>query len=174
MHESRGLLAQFVDGEQLVATTRLAWALGYRQMDAYAPFPLEELEVLLPQPAWRVGWAAVAGGVFGALLGIGLQIWPALTYPLNIGGRPLILASSLLVVSFLMSVLFAAFAVVLALWVGCRLPRLNHPIFAAEEFERASDDRFFLCIYVDDPQFAPATTEIWLREQALRVSEVPG
>ncbi|MDB5984169.1 MAG: hypothetical protein JWQ69_5184 [Pseudomonas sp.] len=174
MNESRGLLAQFVNAEQLVATTRLAWALGYRQMDAYAPFPLEELDVLLPQPAWRVGWAASAGGLFGALLGVGMQIWPSLTYPLNIGGRPLILVASLLVVTFLMSVLFAAFAVVLALWIGCRLPRLNHPIFAAEDFERACDDRFFLCIYFDDPQFDLATTEVWLREQALRVSEVPG
>lgn len=174
MNEPRGLLAQFVDAEQLVATTRLAWALGYRQMDAYAPFPLEELEPLLPQPAWRVRWAACAGGVFGALLGVGMQIWPALSYPLNIGGRPLILAPSLLVVTFLMSVLFAAFTVVLALWFGCRLPRLNHPIFAAEAFERASDDRFFLCLYFDDPQFDPQTTEVWLREQAFRVSEVPG
>jgi Protein of unknown function (DUF3341) len=173
MNETRGLLAQFVDADQLVATTRLAWALGYRHMDAYAPFALEELEPLLPQPAWRVAWTACAGGLFGALLGLGMQLWPALTYPLDIGGRPLILAPSLLVVTFLMSVLFAALAVVLALSFGSRLPRLHHPIFSAEEFERASDDGFFLCIYLDDPQFDPATTKVWLQGQASRVSEVP-
>ena len=174
MNEGRGLLAQCVNADQLVATTRLAWALGYRHMDAYAPFPLEELETLLPQPTWRVPWAACGGGVFGALLGLGMQVWPALTYPLNIGGRPLILVPALLVVTFLMSVLFAAFAVVLALSFGSRLPRLHHPIFAAEAFERASDDGFFLCIYADDPQFDPIATEVWLRGQASRVSEVPG
>ncbi|MEB0040039.1 MULTISPECIES: DUF3341 domain-containing protein [unclassified Pseudomonas] len=167
------VLAQFADARQLVAATRLAWALGYRHMEAYAPFPLEELEPLLPQPASRVPWTACAGAVFGALLGLGLQVLPALTYPLDIGGRPLIVVPSLMVVTFLMSVLFAAFAVVLSFFWGCRLPRLNHPIFAAEAFERAGDDRFFLCIYADDPQFEVLSTGNWLREQALQVSEVP-
>jgi hypothetical protein len=167
------LLAQFANGQQLVATTRLAWALGYRKMDAYGPFALQALEPLLPQQASRVPWSACAGAVVGALLGVGMQILPALTYPLNIGGRPLIVLPSLMVVTFLMSVLFAAFAAFLSLFWGCRLPRLHHPIFAADEFERASDDRFFLCIYADDGQFDAHTTGNWLREQALHVSEVP-
>jgi len=172
MTERHALLAQFTDARHLVATTRLAWALGYRRMEAYAPFPLEELEPLLPQSASRVSWVACYGGLFGALLGIGLQILPALTYPLNIGGRPLIAIPSLMVVTFLLGVLFAAFAVVLALFWSSGLPRLNHPLFAASDFERACDDRFFLCIDADDPQFDAETTGAWLREQALSVSEV--
>lgn len=171
------LLAQFADVQQLVAATRLAWALGYRQMEAYAPFALEELDQVLPPPLSRsfsrVPWSAFAGAAFGALLGLGMQILPALTYPLNIGGRPLIVVPSLMVVTFLMSVLFGAFAVVLAFFWGCRLPRLHHPIFAADEFDRACDDRFFLCMHASDPQFDAQVTGNWLREQALQVSEVP-
>lgn len=171
------LLAHFADAQQLVAVTRLAWALGYRQMDAYAPFALQELEPLLPQtashPFFTVPRWALAGGLFGALLGLGMQVLPAFTYPLNIGGRPLIFVPSLMVVTFLMSVLFSAFTVVLAFFWSCRLPRLNHPVFSALGFERASDDRFLLCIHAADPQFDAQVTGNWLREQALQVSEVP-
>ena len=38
-----GLLAEFDNPEALVAATRRAREAGYRKMDAYTPFPVEEL-----------------------------------------------------------------------------------------------------------------------------------
>ena len=54
------------------------------------------------------------------------------------------------------------------------LPRPNHPIFNLPEFERASQDRFFLCIEADDPMFDAKNTREFLRElNPLNVAEVP-
>ena len=33
------------------------------------------------------------------------------------------------------------------------LPKLNHPLFTSENFKKATDDGFFICIEDDDPQF---------------------
>ena len=172
MSETGFLIARFADGDNLNTVMRLAWTLGYRRMDAYAPFALERLEPWLPHVASRVSWSAVGGALFGTLLAIGMQVWPALVYPLNIGGRPLIAVPSLMVVTFLLSVLFAAIATVLALLWNSRLPRLHHPVFEAPEFQRASDDGYFLCIDGSDPLFDRERTAAWLRELALDVSEV--
>ena len=38
-----GLIAEFEDPTALVAATHRAYQAGYRRMDAYSPFPIEEL-----------------------------------------------------------------------------------------------------------------------------------
>ncbi len=53
------------------------------------------------------------------------------------------------------------------------LPRLHHPIFEVPGFERASRDRFFLCIEADDPRFnAGEISSFFASLDAVRVSEV--
>jgi len=33
------------------------------------------------------------------------------------------------------------------------LPRLNHPLFNSENFKKATDNGFFICIESEDPKF---------------------
>jgi hypothetical protein len=49
-----------------------------------------------------------------------------------------------LLVPFEVGVLFAALAGLVAMFRACGLPRLHHPVFGANGFERASQDRFYL------------------------------
>jgi hypothetical protein len=41
----------------------------------------------------------------------------------------------------------------LGMLAASRLPRLYHPVFEAKAFERASRDRFVICIEATDPSF---------------------
>jgi len=96
-----------------------------------------------------------------------------LFYPLNVGGRPLNSWPNFIIITFEISVLFAAFASVIFMFLRNGLPRAYHPIFNTPGFENATRDRFFLCVEADDPRFDLEATRALLEKQApLAVSEV--
>jgi len=74
---------------------------------------------------------------------------------------------------FELTVLIASTAAFLAVFILNRLPQPNHPVFNVPEFERASNDRFFLCIAADDPKFDLGETRKFLEGlKALKITEV--
>ncbi len=172
----RGVMAEFADETSLLRAARLAWLLGYRQMDAFTPYPVEGLaEAMGKKGSWLPLICLVAGLCGGG--GGYFMLWLSMgkLYPLNIGGRPLHSWPAFIPVTFELTILCAALAGVVALFFITRLPRLHHPVFGVEGFERASDDRFFLWIGEGDPFFQTEATRQWLEEQgALRVIAVHG
>jgi len=166
------LLAEFTTPEALLAALREAQAAGYTRLEAITPCPLEELETVLALHDRRVPRAGWFGVLCGALAGIALQVGASLDYPLDIGGRPLLPLPAYAVITVLLAILFGALFAVLALLRGCRLPRLHHPLFEASAQAAASDGRWLLCLYADDPRFARVDSLRWLSARALSVSEV--
>ena len=168
-----GLLADFAHPDAMLDAARAARAAGYRRIEAYSPFPVEGIEEVLEHRSNRPYWFGVVGALVGVAIGLGMQIYANLSYPLEIGGRPLIALQSCSIVTFLLMVSFATiFAVFGLLWL-CRLPLLWHPLHEASAFDRATDDRFLLCIRADDPLYDQTGTAFWLAERAVSVTEVP-
>lgn len=170
-----GLLAEFADADELVAATARAHADGYRNVEAYAPMPVEGLAEALGFRRTRMPLVVLIGGVVGALSGFALQYYCAVVaYPLNIGGRPLLSWPSFVPVIFEMTVLFAALSAVFGMLALNGLPRPHHPLFAIPSFDRASQDRFFLCILAQDPKFHLHSTRQFLEGLgAKEVTDVP-
>jgi hypothetical protein len=149
-----GLMAEFDNPNLLVAATRRAHVEGYRKMDAYTPFPIEELHEALGVHHTKVPLIVLIGGLVGGTGGYAMQYWiSAIAYPLNIGGRPLHSWPSFIPVTFETTVLFAALAAVFGMLAMNGLPMPYHPVFNAPRFAMASRDRFFLCIEARDPKF---------------------
>lgn len=169
-----GLMAEFIEHEQLLDATRRAYEEGYRRMDAYSPFPVEGLAEALGREYTSVPLITLVGGMVGGLGGYFMEWYSmARLYPLNVGGRPLHSWPNFIPVTFELTVLIASLSAFLAVFVLNRLPRLNHPVFNVPEFERASIDRFFLCIEADDPKFDLERTRKFLDEfRPASVSEV--
>jgi hypothetical protein len=158
-----GLMAEFDSPDALVVASRRAYEAGYRQLDAYTPFPIEELHEALDVHRTRVPLLVLIGGIVGGLTGYGLEYWVSTTaYPLNIGGRPLHSWPSFVPVTFEMTVLFAALTAVLGMLALNRLPMPYHPVFNAPRFALATRDRFFLCIEAADAKFDAAVTRRFL------------
>jgi hypothetical protein len=164
-----GLMAEFDNPNDLVVASRRAHSEGYRKLDAYTPFPIEELHEALGVHHTKVPLIVLIGGIVGGLSGYGLQYWvSAIAYPLNIGGRPLHSWPAFIVPTFETTILFSAAAAVLGMILLNGLPMPYHPIFNARRFAMASRDRFFLCIESDDPRFQADETRRFLESLGAR------
>jgi hypothetical protein len=169
-----GILAEFGETERLLEGVEQSRKAGYRRMDAYTPFPVEGLAEALGFSDRRVPLLALAGGIFGAALGYGMQVYTNLAFPIDIGNRPLISNPAFMLIVFELTVLFAVLAAIFGMFALNRLPRLNHPVFGAQFFRLATRDKFFLIIFGDDERFDRDRTREFLEGLgSLRVEIVP-
>ena len=171
-----GLVAEYAEPEDVLAAANAAREAGYRKIDAYTPFPVEGLDEALGASPTRLGWVVLFMGIIGAAAGFFMQ-WYANVhfYPLNIGGKPLNSWPNFIVISYEFTILFAAFSAGIFMFARNGLPQLHHPIFNAPNFERATRDRFFLCVEASDSNFDFDRTRAFLEELTpppLAVSEV--
>jgi len=169
-----GLMAEFGGPRRLIRAIEAAREAGYSEMEAYTPYPIEEVWEALGHHKSKLPAIVLAGGILGAILGFGLQYWTSvIAYPLNIGGRPLNSWPAFIPVTFEMTILVATFFTVLGMLALNGLPQPYHPVFNVERFALASRDRYFLCIASWDPKFDRKTTAEFLHEQEpAEVSEV--
>jgi hypothetical protein len=162
-HPIYGIMAEFEDPTSLVLAARRSREAGYRKMDAYSPFPIEELTEALGHHRDFLPMLVLIGGVIGGASGLFLQYYAAvIDYPLNVGGRPLFSWPSFIPVTFEMTILIASFVAVLGMLGLNGLPMPYHPVFNVQRFVYASRNRFFLCIESTDPQFDTETTARFL------------
>ncbi len=169
-----GVLGEFSTPEALLAATQKAREAGYRHVEAYTPFPVEGLAEAVGFRWTAVPLLTLMGGVGGGLTGFGLQYWvAAITYPLNIGGRPLNSWPAFIPVTFELTVLGASIFAVVGMLALNKLPQPYHPVFNVDRFAQASTDKFFLCIEARDPKFDLAETARFLKSlHAEHVNEV--
>ena len=172
-----GLAARFDSEETLKAAADAAYLAGYRRMDAYSPVPIEGLaEKLGRGRKTAMPLIVLLGGIVGGTSGYFMQ-WYSMTvdYPYNIGGRPFHSWPMFIPVTFELTVLCAALAGVFGMLFLNGLPRFHHPIFGAPGIERASIDRYFLCIEAADPKWNLEETRRFLEEElhASETVEVP-
>ena len=165
--------AEFDDATQLVDAARAVRHAGYKRFEAYSPYPIHELDEIVP------GWnplppIVLFAGIAGAVIAWVMQSWIAIVdFPINVGGRPLYSWPSFVPITFELTVLFAAVAAFLGTWWLCGLPLPHHPVFNLKEFARASNDRFFLCLEARDYRFDPRKTLELLEEfRPLEVWEI--
>ncbi len=170
-----GMMAEFDTTSDLVAAARRTHEAGYRKIDAYSPFPVEGLADEIGFRKNAVPLIVLIGGVLGAISGYLLQYWiSAVSYPINVGGRPYNSWPAFIVVTFETTILFAGLAAVLGMLALNGLPMPYHPVFNVPRFAFATRDRFFLIIFSSDPKYDAATTRTFLESLGPRsISEVP-
>ena len=154
-----GVLAEFSSPARLYKACEKVRDAGYQAWDAYTPFPVHGLEKAMGLPSSKVPWIVLIGGLIGAGGGLFMQWWmSAVDYPLIISGKPLFSWPAFVPVAFEMGVLFAALGAVFGMLALNRLPQHYHPLFQSKNFERVTDDKFFIAIEAKDPRFDPKDT----------------
>jgi Protein of unknown function (DUF3341) len=170
-----GMMAEFDTPTNLVEAARQTSEAGYKKIDAYSPFPVEELADAIGFHSNRVPLVVLIGGILGGLSGYLMQYWiAAINYPINVGGRPLHSWPAFVVVTFEMTILFAGISAVFGMLALNGLPMPYHPVFNVPRFAFATRDRFFLIIFASDVKYDPVETRRFLESLSPRsVSEVP-
>jgi hypothetical protein len=170
-----GLMAEFETPTDIVSAAKRTHQAGYRKIDAYSPFPIEELAEAIGFHRDGVALITLIGGLLGMFGGYFMQYWiHAINYPTNVGGRPLNSWPAFIVVTFELTILCAGLAAVFGMLALNGLPMPYHPAFNVPRFVFATKDRFFLIIFSSDAKYDPAETRRFLESLGARsVSEVP-
>lgn len=155
-----GVAATFASAEALVAAAAAARRAALGRVDAYSPLPVPALGAALglaapPLPALTLIGVLIGGFGYFAMCAYATTV----SYPINIGGRPLLSWPSFVIPSLSIATLIGAIAMWFTLLTLNRLPMLNHPVFNIDGFERVTQDRFFLCIESSGEQFDAGAAE---------------
>ena len=169
-----GALGQFSKAEQATEAVKRARGAGPWKVEAYSPFPVEELAHAVDETPERLPVIVFVGGALGLGGALLLQEWASVfSYPLNVGGRPLNSWPAFVPVCFELTVLLASLSAVFGLIALSGLPRLNHPLFEVDAFKQASRDKFFVWMVPADGYDDGKAREILTKAGAERIYEVP-
>lgn len=176
--EVYGVIAEFDNPDDVLKAAKAAYSEGYRKLDAYTPFPVHGLSEAIGYTETWVPFCTLVAGLTGASLAFFMQWFACVVhYPYDIAGRPNFSWPAFIPVTFEGMVLFAAFTAGISMLLFNGLPRPHHPVMNAKNFERATSDRFFLCIEAVDVRYDGERTRGFLETleaRPLDVSEVAG
>jgi hypothetical protein len=159
-----GLLAEFDTPSELVAAAKTAYNDGWRRMDCYTPYPVEEAAEAIGFHKNSVPLVTLVGGLAGLTAMFLMETWISVwAYPLNIAGRPKYSWPAFIVPAYEWTILFAGLSAAFGMLAMNGLPSPYHPLFNAPNFRNgASTDKFFLCLEATDPKFSVAEARTYL------------
>jgi len=147
-------MAEFEGPNELVHAARRTYEAGYRRINGYSPYPIEELSEAIGFTRSALPLIVLIGGLIGALGGFFMQYWiEVIDYPINVGGKPFNSWPAFIPITFECTVLVASFSAVLGMLFLNKLPQPYHPVFNAPNFALATRDRFFLVVEANDPMY---------------------
>ena len=149
-----GLGAEFSSAGALLKAAKKIHSLGFRKWDVYSPFPIHGMDHAMGFQRSRVSLFSLIGGCTGLSVAFILIYYTsAINYPLIVQGKPYFALEPSLPIFFELTILLTAFGTVIGLLLLTLLPRLHHPVFNWDRFQRATDDGFFLVLESTDPRF---------------------
>ncbi len=106
----RGLVQEGVPGERIRVIT---------------PFGVPEVEEILPGKRSKVRYFALVGAASGTASGFALTILTSLSWPLIVGGKPIVSIPPFIIIAFALTILFGALATFAGFLLLSRLPSLR-------------------------------------------------
>ncbi|MEE9405569.1 MAG: DUF3341 domain-containing protein [Algisphaera sp.] len=180
------VIAEFDNVTDVLAATQAAHDAGYRQMDVHSPFPIHGIDDALGVKPTVLPWLVLGMGLLGMSAGVFLTTFTMTDflpqpdfvpenfhgYKFLISGKPLNSFAAYIPVIFEMTIMFAAYTAVFAMFLLNKLPLLYHPLLKSENFRRSTQDRFFLAIESRDSGFDIQKTPAFLKEQGALTTEL--
>src|SRR5260370_14470037 len=123
-------MGEFDNVNDAVIAARRTYGAGYGKIEAYSPFPVEELSEAIGFHKNGVALVCLIGGLLGGTGAFTLQWWiNTISYPVNIGGRPFNSWPSFIIVTFEMTILFGGLSTVFGVVCLNGFPIALPPVF---------------------------------------------
>ena len=153
-----GLLAEFDTPSDLVSAAQQARHDGWRRMDCYTPYPVEEAAEAIGFHRNKVPLITLIGGLMGAggdVLAGDMDLGAGVSAEYCADG-PLYSWPAFIVPAYEWTILWAGLSAAFGMLALNGLPALYHPLFNAPNFRNgATTDKFFLCLEALDPEVRP-------------------
>ena len=160
-----GLSATFETAASVYHAAEQVRDAGYKNWDVIAPCPIHGMDKAMGLKRSIVPRISLVGGIIGFITGMTMIWWTgAYDYPLIVGGKPLFSPMFAFPVSYELTILFAAFATIIGMFLVNGLPMHYHPVLKSPKIKRALDDQFLIVIETRDPRFNLANTRALLEK----------
>jgi hypothetical protein len=166
----RTLIGVFSREEDILTATDAARRDGLTILDVYTPYAVHGLDQAMALQPSRLPWVCFLLGLLGAILKVWFEYWTtAVSWPINVGGKPWNSLPAFVPVTFEVMVLFAGVSTVFAFLLVARLRPWRK---AAVIHPRVTDDRFVLLLEQTDARFDVGRVRRLLeRHHAVEVEE---
>lgn len=122
----KGIVAFWLDDHQVVKAAQAMTDSGFVGFEAISPFPLHGIDEAMNIPRSFIPWATFFLGLTGCIFGIWFTWWVAtVSWPLNIGGKPMWSFAAFVPIIFEITILFAALGSVALMFFINGLPSVN-------------------------------------------------
>lgn len=128
----------FEDREQFLEALRRLVREGVpgERIRVITPFGVPEVEEILPGKRSKVRFFALVGAASGTVTGFVFTILTSLSWPLIVGGKPVVSLPPFLIIAFALTILFGALSTFAGFLFLSRLPSLRG-IRSGEEYGNA-------------------------------------
>jgi hypothetical protein len=151
---SRRLLVSLFDHEDdILGASRAMREAGFRIANVYTPYAVHGLDKAMGLPPSKLPFVCLLLGVLGATFKVWFEFWTsAVSWPINVGGKPWNSLPAFVPVTFEVMVLCAGVSVVIAFLLVSRLWPGKHVVLADPY---VTDHHFVLVIEEADAVFDP-------------------
>lgn len=157
----RGMAGIWEDEHALVEAARKVRQSGFKKFEAITPFPIHGIDEAMDIPFSWIPWVTLVTCLAGFAFGVWFTWWvAAVSWPVNIGGKPMWSVPAFVPIMFECTILFGALGSVGVLFAVCGLPQVDPPVIDTT----LSSHRFGLFIPEDDAGYNQASIEKMLRE----------
>ncbi|MBY0316649.1 MAG: DUF3341 domain-containing protein [Bdellovibrionales bacterium] len=167
-----GVVGFWSDDHECVEAAHKMRQAGYKHFDAITPFPVHGMEEAVGIKRSMIPWVTFVAGITGGSLGLLMQWWmSAVSWPINVGGKPYFSLPAFIPITFELTILFAALSSVGAMFILNKLPQVDPPIIHPD----LTCSKFALWVPETEPGYNPEKVESFLKqigaEETRRVAE---
>lgn len=146
-----GVMGIWLTEEGILQAAEKTKSKGFKKFDAITPYPVHGMEDACGLERSWIPWVTFFAGLIGCLFGLWFTWWTsAVSWPINVGGKPAWSLPAFIPVIFELTILFAALASVGALFAACGLPSIDPPVVDPD----LTSHKFGLIVYENDEKYS--------------------